>query len=370
MNNRHAFTLVELLTVIVIIGILAAIITVAVAGAFRATQRGKIATEMAQIAMALDRYRAEFGEYPPDMFDDEALVRHVRKRWPRLNWANLRAKNAPPSPGFSSHPRPWWDSDPGVTQLQRDAWAIRNAVSLPYGTINFNGNLYPVNFNDYLHRHPRLDEVGELLYSRAGALALWLGGFPNSDGKLSGFYADPENPFTPINTFDGNVFLDLEIGRNVRFSCLDVRGRPVLVDDTRPLQIVYRYAIPVLGTEVRGTFMPFAYFRGRASGGHDAYLVNGTFKWLAGPTAHNLEYMSVPYVASVSSDGVIRWKNPTTYQLIHPGLDGNPGLPPSALPPAPADLLRVISTGAGISVHDLDNLTNFSDNRELRSILP
>jgi len=297
MRTERAFTLIEILTVIVIIGILVTIITAAVAAAFRAAQRGKIGMEMSQIATALERYKAEFGEYPPDMFDDDALVRHVRKRWPRLDWQRM---------------------PPEASQAE----SIRTAINDAYGS---NG----VNFT--------------LPNSQIGALALWLGGFPNSDGKLSGFYADPENPFTPSNTFDGKTFADLEFGKNVRS-----KG----------------YSVPVVGTEVRSVFVPIVYFRGKASGGTDAYDFTRQRFNFSGTDFPEFG-LCVPYIAEGTAGNVVRWKNPSTYQLIHPGLDGKFS---SAV--NPAQVVRIVNTGIGISFEDSDNITNFSDNSELQTILP
>ena len=186
MNTKRAFTLVEILTVIVIISILATLTVLAVAGAMRASKRAKIGWEMSQISMALEQYKNEFGEYPPDLFDVEAVVRHVKKRWPRLNWAALNAGVLPSS-------------------MDAEAQLIRNAINQTYkaydSRVDFTQSNAPL-----------------------GALALWLGGFPNADGKLSGFFADPENPFTPPATggitYDQKVFLDLELdgdkGKRVR----------------------------------------------------------------------------------------------------------------------------------------------------------
>jgi len=300
MNTRRAFTLVEILTVIAIISILVALVTLAVAGAMRAAKRAKIGWEMSQIAMALELYKGEFGEYPPDFFDNEALVRHVRKRWPRYDF--------------------------------QDADQIRDDIKDAYNDAG-----YPVDFADTNSHAP------------LGALALWLGGFPNADGKLSGFGADPEHPFTLDGTFDGKAFIDWEVGegKNVRFE--DYGGG----------------SVPVIGNEIQGAFVPFVYFRGKSSGGDDAYDISVRqfeFTSADGPD------WCVPYVEEEEkkdgSGSVMKpkkWKNPTTYQLIHPGLDGLFG---------ELEGERVITSGTGIGLQDLDNITNFSDYKELKSILP
>ena len=56
---RAAFTLVELLVVITIIGILAALITVAAVGALKTAQQTRIKVEINQIAMAIRRVQEQ-----------------------------------------------------------------------------------------------------------------------------------------------------------------------------------------------------------------------------------------------------------------------------------------------------------------------
>jgi prepilin-type N-terminal cleavage/methylation domain-containing protein len=315
MNTRRAFTLVEILVVIAIICILVTLVTVAARGVFDTVKRARIGTQMSQIAMALDQYKAEFGEYPPDMFGDEALVRHVKKRWPRYE---LPDGDVPVRANF-----------------------IKNAVNAAYGN---NVNFF-------------------FFFSEVGSLALWLGGFPNVDGRFSGFCADPEDPFfskqlyRPLKdwSFDRKVFVDLEAGegKNVRYADFG--------DDC---------IVPVIGNEIRDVFVPFVYFRGLSSGGHRAYMVvdenrrdYGLIKRFTFPTAG----FCVPYAEKVDSSNNITWKNPSTFQLLHPGQDGTFGEPtePEGAPP-----LRNIQTGENIGLQNLDNITNFSGNKELKSIMP
>jgi prepilin-type N-terminal cleavage/methylation domain-containing protein len=332
-NTRDAFTLVEILTVVVIISILVTIIAVAVVAAQRASKRARIALEMNQVAMALEHYKAEFGEYPPDMFDDDALVRHVKKRWPRLLIASVRL-NVPQTPPST------------LTATQLEAWTIRQAISNTYSDICGNN----VDFT----------QPG----SEVGALVLWLGGFPNSDGKLSGFYADPENPFfvdptVPLEDrrYDGKSFITLELGegKKVRFMDFSSAGSP--------------WSVPVIGSESRDGFVPVVYFRGRASGGANAYLFdNGSGVMTVKQIEIAPSDWVVPYAEEVDSGVVKKWRNPTTYQLIHAGLDGTFG-DTKFIDTNPATI-RVIGTDANLGVQDLDNLTNFSDYKELKSILP
>lgn len=59
-----AFTLVELLTVIAVLGILAAILVPVVGRAQESARRTRVKTQFAQWAMALEAFRAEYGYYP------------------------------------------------------------------------------------------------------------------------------------------------------------------------------------------------------------------------------------------------------------------------------------------------------------------
>jgi len=358
MKTRRAFTLVEILVVVAIIGILAALVTVAVAGAMRAAKRAAIATQMSQIAMALELYKAEIGEYPPDMFDDEALVRHVKKRWPR--WDLVKTEALLTANGITIPTN-------FTTLLEKEAWLIKRSIGFTYG----NGETF------LRAPHP---------HASIGALALWLGGFPNSDGHFSGFYADPECPFIAppgAGTFDNKVFLDMQLGKNARFVRTGLPDRHPGGGGPFPPGSgggggaggnTPRDFVPLIGVEMQGHFLPFHYFRGRASGGHDAYLVGGAVKQgYLGLENHDEISWSVPYAESANDDGSnIKWKNPTTYQLIHPGLDGKFSIirPRTDGAYPPVEPLRVINSGSGILQEDLDNITSISDFKELRSILP
>ena len=63
-NPRHAFTLVELLTVIAVLGILAAILVPVVGRAQDSARRARVKTQFAQWAVAIEAFRAEYGYYP------------------------------------------------------------------------------------------------------------------------------------------------------------------------------------------------------------------------------------------------------------------------------------------------------------------
>lgn len=63
-DRSSAFTLVELLTVLAVLGILAAILVPVVGRAQESARRTRVKTQFAQWAVAIEAFRAEYGYYP------------------------------------------------------------------------------------------------------------------------------------------------------------------------------------------------------------------------------------------------------------------------------------------------------------------
>jgi prepilin-type N-terminal cleavage/methylation domain-containing protein len=83
-RTRRGFTLVELLVVLTIIGILMALLIPAVGVVRRSVINGRIALETASLAQAIEAYKNDTGDYPPNFNDVNLLKRHLAKRWQRL----------------------------------------------------------------------------------------------------------------------------------------------------------------------------------------------------------------------------------------------------------------------------------------------
>lgn len=93
----RGFTLVEMLVVIAIIGVLAAILVPTLYRVVIKARQNRIAQELNQLHLAIEAYKQKFGDYPPDFTTLTSLndfnvvpgaqphlvVRHIRKAFPR-----------------------------------------------------------------------------------------------------------------------------------------------------------------------------------------------------------------------------------------------------------------------------------------------
>ena len=87
--RKSAFTLVEMLVVIIIIGVLAALLLPAVNAIRGSANKAAAAVEISQLDFALQSLKEKYGSYPPDFADVDRVAalaqvkRFIAKAWPR-----------------------------------------------------------------------------------------------------------------------------------------------------------------------------------------------------------------------------------------------------------------------------------------------
>lgn len=84
-TTASGFTLVEMLVVITIIGILAALLLPAVNRAIISARNAAIGIEVNQLASAIESYKQEKGDYPPNFRESAVVTRHIRKCYPKID---------------------------------------------------------------------------------------------------------------------------------------------------------------------------------------------------------------------------------------------------------------------------------------------
>lgn len=97
----RGFTLVELLVVITIIGLLVAIMVPAVSIVLNNTRNARISMEISSLAQAIEAYKLDAGDYPPNFDNGMVVARHIAKRWQQIDRAKqVAANNADTNPQF------------------------------------------------------------------------------------------------------------------------------------------------------------------------------------------------------------------------------------------------------------------------------
>jgi prepilin-type N-terminal cleavage/methylation domain-containing protein len=337
--RRPAFTLVELLTVITIIGILMGLITGAVIMARAAARRAAIQTEINELGTSLKKYYDQFGDYPPDCTDSTKFIQHMQMAFPRF----VITGNSPSA------------------QFSNLANAFKNTLGV---------NL--------------TSSPGSIDASKA--LVLFLGGRPvgnitGSASKLIPLSADPTDPFD-INYLSSN-------GASRNLSSLPPRMKPFFdFDETRLFQPTgaanecYQY-YPNIGTTAQ-TPAPYIYFRAMTNG-LDPNHANQTAYPIPGYNT-NVQYWPqagsspwtenggqanyvLPYYWASNASNIRNWFRPKDFQIISAGLDGQFGLffsaPLDNVPLSTANQNYVKNANSkGLLISGYDNITNFATSIE------
>lgn len=336
-RRLRAFTLVELLVVIIIFSLLSSLTVIGIQFVIKATKRANQQRQFEDLTLAIDEYKAKFGEYPPDFSDHLEVMRHVKKRWPRTNYDISYA-------GFTTFcddivqyftdnnlPNPWLFYIP---QYGESWYFSANGVNYNATCCQSRG-------------------------AHVGALLFWLGGLPDSSGVPAGFSQDPKNPILgsrdmvekPRFNFGADSILlydeETEKLRKSQFNTLATMGVatrkvegviPVLGFGGSP--VVYftatdqkegagAYANPqsILREQSQTAYNNYNLGRmGNATTKYCSYFSNEYRPGTGGNSNIALYGPITPYASSVPKDnqdlyGVPLWHEPERFQLICAGED-------------------------------------------------
>ena len=331
-KTRNAFTLIELMIVVVIIAILAGLTTVGTRIAIRKAKEATVTLALEQLSMAIERYKNEIGEYPPDFTDLEAVTRHVRRRWPRCDYADIFMEKAASTGKFD------WDVD---------------------------------------------------MCGPVSALIFWLGGIPDLNGKPGGFFLSPTDPLgvkpgtssqreEPRYDFPDGTIVG---GSHYVFPVLGKDGEHFTITNTTP------------GFQPgKGDGRPVVYFCASAPAENELgtadEIENGAYQMRISSQIKYCEFFdkgneeeficAMPYAKECVTDnnGVDYWiwHEAERFQLIHPGQDGlfsEPGRRSLSAYPYPCTAYgKTENADNTLTDADDDNIVSFAEGGTLESLYP
>jgi type II secretion system protein G len=356
-SRRRGFTLVEMLVVIAIIAILAALLLPAVMMAIRTARNTAIGLEIKQLDTALEAYRLEKGDYPPNFRDPNIVRKHILKCYPRIDqtYYDLFMRTVfppdgltPPQLNSALNNIPVLDESESLvfwlTMTDTDPQYPFLSFPVPNGTTGFSppGTTY--------------DSVGGVCYGNT---------MPNSTKQASPKkYYDFEQ--TRLVVTDQRTMQSLQMQVIKSFQAKFCGGTNYVYIDSRayniPLGILTTASLAAGRTDLiqmtaLGDTRTTAAIAGDPSG------VGVRPYWSSPPALKTVP--PTPY----RNNPVLKPANQTTFQIICAGQDGDFGFDLS-------DSDVKIATGvlAGTNFNtaggDKDNIANFSNGKMLGDLIP
>ncbi len=287
----RGFTLVEILTVIVIIGIIAAIAIPAVNRAIATGKATKIRMELGAIEQGIVDYQSKYGDYPPDFSDWTVVERHYRKIFPRIAASDLNR----------------------LRMLTDVSTTNDTAVSAP--------TTWPA------HDATAMDRGEALAWALGGYSSNPLNPFTGPGGPLELVSSSTTAVVYHINTDRDNKMYDMEPAR------LDLGS----IDAAASLSATNRYESSdgdlFLSYAATDGGAPFVYFDSRTYAFFDSTLsdFNGYGSTTYGVVRPYYSETAVPKTSTTDysslSEALGAWQfmNPDKFQIISAGLDENFG---------------------------------------------
>lgn len=268
---RPGFTLVELAVVIGIISLLAAALIPAIYGAVGKAKEARMTIELAAIGKALERYKLDHGEYPPDFVEVAIAKENGVNVTDRANLAEQII-----SAHMSRNFRRRSDRD-----LPRTMSGQRNQELL--------ANLNPTN-----------------------ALVFWLGGFTSDPTlPLAGSSAK-----VPIYEFDKGRFIPGSISA---YTVVSLTG----TDYPDPVPAASSTVVEGYSPPGDPNNTPFTYYRSIGSPGQE---YDFAVHWVGLRQSNDLSVPAPPFQSSTSSAASPEYAAAGKFQIITAGRDGEFGV--------------------------------------------
>jgi prepilin-type N-terminal cleavage/methylation domain-containing protein len=380
-RGPRGFTLVELLTVILILAVLIALLLPALNGAVRTARNAAVGGEIDQLAQALASFKAKYGDYPPSRLylaedGDYGIVTQA------VGSTKLAT------------------GDMTYAQLAQRSLAYMRKF-FPKVVLNTNGiAVFPANSPRWYDFNGNGVFDGHYIIEGHQCLVFFLGGIPEltttivagSTGVvtgmgMSGFAKDPTNPF---------VNATVTTNRQAPFFEFVANRLEVLANYTpysaMPAAPNFPGYVDSLGNTLgSGQINFYAYFSAYGNGGYDPNDVNfaetddfqhgpiGLAFNVTFPVAGNICQSAAPnpYTSSLTAqfNGTVPvptiYLNPQTFQIISSGADGlygvggqySPNAATETLPLDPNTNNYLNTTDSSIRVREKDNITNFHNGK-------